>query len=227
MKYKAIIFDMDGTIIDTDHIWRQARHDMFQARGIPLSPELDAELERLCHGIALKQSCKTIKELGNIPDSVEHLIQEKSKRACDLYAISVRFIDGFLEFYDQTVQHNLKVSIATNADDQTVLVTDQRLNLRKLFGKHIYNISHVNFVGKPDPAIYRHAAEQLGVSPQDCIAIEDSAGGIKAATGAGMFCIGINTAKKPDLLKESHMIIQGYRDINLAQLLAIQTAVAV
>lgn len=221
MKYKAIIFDMDGTIIDTEHIWRQARHDMFKDRGIPLSKELDEELERKNHGIAMKQSCTILKELANMPDTVEELVHETGQRAYKLYEDHVKFIEGFLDFHTKALTFNLKISIATNADSQTVSITDKRLNLRKLFGEHIYNITHVNFVGKPNPAIYLHAAAQLGVSPEECIAIEDSAGGIKAATDAGMFCIGINSARKPELLKESHMIINHYEEIDLNALLAL------
>lgn len=219
MKYKAIIFDMDGTIIDTEHIWKQARTDLITSRGVTLTPELEYELEIRTHGIALNQSCAIIKELALLSDEVHALVAEKSKRACDLYVTHVRFINGFLDFHKKVIDLELKIGLATNADDQTVQVTNERLNLRALFGRHMYNITSVNFVGKPDPAIYLHTAKQLGLDPQDCIAIEDSAGGIKAARAAGMFCIGINTSKRPELLKEAHMIIDGYHEIDLITLL--------
>lgn len=222
MKYKAIIFDMDGTIIDTEDIWRQARHDLIEARGVTISDELAKELEHKTHGIALRQSCSYIKELANLTDDIDLLIQENSKRACDLYETKVRFINGFLDFHAKAQAHNLKIGLATNADDQTVHVTNKRLNLRKLFGEHIYNITHVNFVGKPHPAIYLHTARQLGLKPHECLVIEDSAGGIKAAKAAGMFCIGINSARKPELLAESDMIIDHYDQIDLGKLLGLQ-----
>jgi beta-phosphoglucomutase-like phosphatase (HAD superfamily) len=219
MKYKAIIFDMDGTIIDTEHIWKQARTEMITSRGVILTPELEHELEIRTHGIALNQSCAIIKELAMLPDEIPALVAEKSKRACELYATNVRFINGFLDFHKKVSDLNLKIGLATNADDQTVQVTNERLNLQILFGSHMYNITSVNFVGKPNPAIYLHAAQQLGVDPQECIAIEDSAGGLKAARAAGMFCIGINTSRRPELLKEADIIIEGYHEIDLGSLL--------
>src|SRR5579872_7393794 len=219
MKYKAIIFDMDGTIIDTENIWRQARHDLIEARGITISDALAKELEQKTHGIALGQSCTYIKELAQLADDIDVLIQEKSNRACSLYETKVKFMQGFLDFYAQVKAHNLKTGLATNADDQTVAVTDKRLNLRQLFGDHIYNITSVNFVGKPNPAIYLHTAAKLGLEPNECLVVEDSPGGIKAAKDAGMFCIGINSARKPELLAQADMIINHYDEIDLPTLL--------
>lgn len=219
MKYKAIIFDMDGTIIDTEHIWKQARTELIQSRGIILTPEIEYELEIRTHGIALNQSCAIIKELAMLSDELHALVAEKSRRACALYATQVRFINGFLDFHKKVSDLQLKIGLATNADDQTVHVTNERLNLTSLFGPHMYNITSVNFIGKPNPAIYLHTAQKLGVEPHECIVIEDSAGGITAARAAGMFCIGINTSRRPELLKQAHVIINGYDEIDLAALL--------
>ena len=68
-----------------------------------------------------------------------------------------------------------------------------------------------------------HTAKQLDLDPSECIAIEDSFHGIQAARSAGMLCIGINTAKKPELIKNSHFIIDGYDEIRLEELLELQT----
>lgn len=219
MKYKAIIFDMDGTIINTEEIWRKATRDILESRGVYLSPESMHELYAKTAGLALQYSCKLIKEVGNLPDPVELLIEEKSRRACELYAQEVSFIEGFLPFFEQAQALGLKVALATNADDQTVKITDEKLNLNKLFGTHIYNITSVNYQGKPHPAIYLHASHQLAENPAECIAIEDSAHGLKAARQAGLYCIGINTGKDESKLQESDMIINGYQDLDLKKLL--------
>ncbi|MCX5921918.1 MAG: HAD family phosphatase [Candidatus Dependentiae bacterium] len=152
---------------------------------------------------------------------IESSIKEKSAYADELYEQGVSFIQGFQEFHQKACALNLKMGVATNATDQTVFITNRALDLKGFFGEHIYNISHVNNLFKPHPALYLHAAKQLGIDPSECIAIEDSSHGIAAARAAGMFCIGINTAKKPERMTASHIIIDEYHEIDLEALLEL------
>ncbi|HZW61386.1 MAG TPA: HAD family phosphatase [Candidatus Babeliales bacterium] len=215
MNYQAIIFDMDGTIIETEHIWKFARNSLVTSRGIPLTPEFEQTLAERLAGTAIHESCAIIKELAKLPDSVEDLVKEKNQIANAIYEDGVRFIEGFLPFHAEAKALNLELGVATNATDQTIAVTNKKLNLTHLFGTHVYGISKVNNKGKPNPAIYLHAAAQLGIEPDKCIAIEDSANGIKAAKAAGMLCIGINTSGNPAQLTEADLIINGYDEIDL------------
>lgn len=210
---------MDGTIIDTEHIWHAATNWLLTSRGVTVTPELEQELSTRLNGLAMIPCIKIIKEIANLDEDVEHLVKEKSKKANELYAQGIKFVEGFLEFHNRALAHELKVGLATNADDHTVRITNETLNLTQLFGTHIYNITHVNYVHKPNPAVYLHAAKQLEIDPAECIAIEDSTNGIRAARDAGMFCIGINTSRKPERLVDSHMIINHYDEINLSHLL--------
>ena len=218
MKYKAIIFDMDGTIIDTEHIWKEASRQLILSKNICLTPEQECDLETQLCGRALPDSCMLIKCVLNLEDDVCDLIEQKGRIANSMYPIHAKYIEGFKTFHNLVVSTGLKTAVATNACRETLDITDNVLNLQQFFGEHMYHRAHVARP-KPHPDLYLHAAQQLGIDPSECIAIEDSPTGLAAAKSAGMFCIGINTGKKPDSLSEAHMIIDTYDQIDLHNLL--------
>lgn len=220
MKYKAIIFDMDGTIIDSEEIWHKAGHALLTRRNIKLTQEEQMHLRNLLRGGPLTKSCSIIKNFANLSDPLEELVQEKINVARLLYQKGVQFMDGFTNFHRKALNQELKTAIATNGSADFVAITNQTLNLTQFFGNHIYHMSHVN-KAKPAPDIYLYAARQLDIAPAACIAIEDSAHGIKAAKEAGMFCIGYNSSKSPEQLQQSDLIINHFDDIHLDTLLGI------
>lgn len=219
MRYKAIIFDMDGTIVHTEHLWAQATCKVFENRGHHLTEIQKETLARQLIGSGLPHACTIIKEMLNTDDSIEIIMKEKISLADQLYEQGIAFIDGFLEFHKKVIGIPLKVGVATNATLHTVQRTECSLGLSSYFGSHVYTINHVHNRGKPDPAVYLYAAAQLGIDPEHCIAIEDSAHGILAAKAAGMLCIGINTSKKPEQIKEAHIRVDSYQEIVLENLL--------
>ena len=210
---------MDGTIIDTEHIWKKVTHDLIKDKDENITPEFFKEINDELRGMAIHRSCAIIKEKMNLEHTLHELMEEKRNRAGHIYKDGVEFIDGFKRFHEKVLATTLKTGIATNADDFTLDCTRKVVPLHDFFGEHVYNISHVNNKSKPDPDLYLHVAEALGVKPEECIAIEDSAHGIRAAKRAGMFCIGINTSRDKKALHEADLIIDHYDEIELERLL--------
>ena len=218
MKYKAIIFDMDGTIIDSENAWKEGTKILIENHGVQYTPDLHNEINKYVVGAGIFNACKTIKEITKIEETIENLIHKKKIIVSDLLHKNLKFITGFEKFHDDLTIKGLRSAIASNADDNTMRIAKQKMNLERFFGEHIYNVSHVENV-KPHPDLYLHAADKLKTEPDYCVAIEDSAVGIEAAKRAGMFCIGINTAKNIDSLKNADLIIDDYHQINLNELL--------
>lgn len=216
MKYKAIIFDMDGTIIYSEHLWYAANLDLLDKKKIALSQEKKKELEDGIYGRTTEESCQILKEIAELEDEIEALIEDTTKHALSRLQ-EVVFVDGFLAFHEKLRTLNIPTAIATNADAITTEGINTTLQLHTLFAQHIYNASHVK-QGKPSPDIYLHAAAQLGIDPSECIAIEDSDHGIKAAKSAGMFCIGINSRNQPEKIREADIKIDHYDEIDLEKL---------
>ncbi|MEX0672370.1 MAG: HAD family phosphatase [Candidatus Babeliales bacterium] len=219
MKFSAIIFDLDGTIINSEHIWQKATNQLITLKGGFLPLDQHNNLQTALCGLAMHKACALIKDALQLQESVESLMETKKSLAVALYHEGIQFIEGFESFHQKTNLLKLKTGIATNADDTTLSMVKSSLNLSRFFGNHIYSISNVNNICKPDPAIYLHAARQLSVDPKECMAIEDSAHGIRAAQAAGMFCIGIATSKDPYQTKEADIIIHSYDQIDLHTLL--------
>ncbi len=221
MNYRAIIFDLDGTIADTNHIWDHATRSLLTEKSVIITPEIEYDLRTKISGLALPYSCKMLKDMFSLEESVEEIMQKHFTHLVTGYQEKLSFIRGFVTFHRKaTKQFGLLSGVATNSDDTWMIITKEKLRLERFFGRHIYNISAVNNVPKPYPDLYLHVASQLNVAPEECIAIEDSQNGLNAAKNAGMFCIGLNSGKNRELLAKSDFTVDYYRQIDLPRLFA-------
>lgn len=218
--YKAIIFDMDGTTLDTDHLWKIGNSPILDSHAPHLSQEEKNALINQFHTLTIYEVWKHVQSNCSIEISDEDLIQEN---ICHLHKIyetqGISFIPHFPGFHEKVKARGIKTAIATSSQKETVDVITKVVPLQDFFGEHIYHVDHVNRAYKPKPDVYLHAAKMLGVEPCDCIAIEDSATGIKAAKAAGIYCIGINTGKNRNNLAQADEIIDCYTEIDIDTLL--------
>jgi len=211
-KIKAVLFDMDGTLIKTEHIWQQATSDTLTSRGITIAtPEQQRALNSLS-GIGVVEAWKLLKATFDIGEDIHELAQETVMRVQDHFRNGISFIDGFEHFHRELAAHNIKSCVATNADDESIMHLSESLNFPHYFGENVFGISRVNNKAKPDPAIFLHAADKLGVKPEECVVFEDSVYGFKAANAAGMKCIAMKYTTNEQHRHHAHHAIENYHD---------------
>ena len=217
MAFKAVIFDMDGTIIDSLGIWERTNKQVVELYGIKITKDIEKELvhQVVYGGHSFYDSCFLIKQIANIEGPVEEIAQKHRQLVHNEYQYRIKFMQGFEEFYTKIAARALAVALATNAENDLLALVNASFELSKFFGSHMYNASHVNNCHKPDPAVYLYAAEKLGLPPTSCVAIEDSVAGIKAAKSAGMYCIGLDVNSTGRLSKYADVEVSGYSAIDL------------
>jgi len=210
-KVKAVIFDMDGTIIKTEHIWDVvSRQVLMDLCNITTLSERHKEFLKNVGSVGVKNTAIIMKREFDIPHSIEEIVQRKLQLAATYFNEAIEFIEGFEDFHKRLQTFNIPTSIATNASEVSLKQISENLKFERFFGKNMYSIADVNNRAKPDPAVFLHAAKQLSVDPYDCIVFEDSLVGFQAAKAAGMKCIAIKNKNNKDHLIHVHDAIDDY-----------------
>ena len=210
---KAVIFDLDGSLVDSMWIWKDIDVEYLGRFGISLPHNLQSEIE----GKSFSETAVFFKERFQIPDSIEQMKQDWNEMAWHKYINDVPLKPGADIFLQHCISHGIKLGIATsNSRELVEAVADARG-----FGKDFDCIMTGCDVkrGKPAPDIYLAVADALGVSPQKCLVFEDITAGIMAGKNAGMKVCAVEDAysihQTEDKKKLADYYIKDYYDIEL------------
>lgn len=194
---KAVIFDMDGVIVNTNPYHRTAWREFYQRYGKTLS---DADFVAHVSG---KHNTDIVAHLfaGQtlVPDEVLRLGNEKEALFRELYRPDIVPIDGLTDFLKALKAADVLTAVATSAPVENLDFVIDALGLRPYFDA-LLNESMVSRP-KPDPEIYRKAMAMLSVEPGESIVFEDSMAGIQAAKASGATVVGVATTQTPDELR--------------------------
>jgi HAD superfamily hydrolase (TIGR01509 family) len=208
---QTVIFDMDGVIVDTEPVHRYAYFQQFGELQIDVTEEMFTSFT----GNSTRNTFQKVKDIFQLENDVEDMIQRKRTIFNDAFdkKEDLELLVGVENLIKDFHQKGMQLILASSASKVTIERVFNRFKLHDYF-THI--VSGEDFPkSKPHPAIFEHAAS-LSVAPKDnCIVIEDSTNGIKAAKAAGIFCVAYNSFHSKDQdLSEADVIINHFSDIN-------------
>jgi len=200
----AVIFDLDGSLVDSMWIWRDIDIEYVGRFGIELPDNLQEELE----GKSFSETADYFKERFPIPDSVEQIKADWNRMAWDKYLNEVPLKPGIPEFLDGCRRNGIKLGIATSNSRELVENIAKVHNLRDYFSC-IMTACDVK-KGKPAPDIYLAVAKKLGVEPGRCLVFEDIVPGIMAGKNAGMEVCAVEDAYSTHIKEQKEELADYY-----------------
>jgi HAD superfamily hydrolase (TIGR01509 family) len=211
--YRALLFDLDGTLAETDSLHLPTWVNVLRPYGI----EIDEEFYR--ERISGRSNSKIVEDL--LPD----LSAKEGRDLADAKEASFREradelepLPGLLDFMREAKDRGLSLALVTNAPEENVEAMLLALELREFFDEVVLS-DEVGPV-KPDPAPYRAALNRLGVAPEEALAFEDSTSGIASSVGVGIPTVGIASTQAPETLEDAgaFMVAADFADPELRRL---------
>lgn len=211
---KAVIFDLDGTLVDSMWMWREIDIEYLAQFSLSMPEDLQACIE----GMSFSETACYFKERFSLPVSLEEIKTEWNRMAWDKYAYEVPFKQGAMDFLQYLKKQGIKTGIATSNSVELVKAVLERHNAGGFFDS-IHTACEVK-KGKPAPDIYELVAAELQVQPEECLVFEDVVQGIMAGKNAGMRVCSVydDFSKEADEKKRelSDYYIHSFEDIALS-----------
>jgi HAD superfamily hydrolase (TIGR01509 family) len=176
----AVVFDMDGVLVDTEHLWDEVREELTTEWGGRYTPEAQEAMM----GMSSLEWSRYLHETVGLREAPERINQEVVRRMLARYGVELPVIPGAIEAVRRLDAAGYRLAVASSSNRELIDAVLRRLELAALF--EVTVSSEEVERGKPAPDVYLEAARRLEVEPAECVAIEDSASGIRAARAAGM-----------------------------------------
>ncbi len=208
---KAVLFDMDGTLVDSLWMWGDIDVEYLGKHGY----EVPADLQHTIEGMSFSEAAVYFKEHFRLPSSAEEIKDEWIEMAKDKYAHEVPFKPGALRFLKHLKEQGIPMGIATSSSRELLETVMEALKLSDYIDYCMTSCEAG--AGKPAPDIYRKVAEQLGAAPEECLVFEDTIAGIQAGLNAGSKVCAVAEKQsegwKEQILKLADYYIESFDEI--------------
>ncbi len=182
---QGVIFDLDGTLVDSMWIWKQIDIDYLEKRGLNLPLNLQKEIE----GMSFTETAYYFKERFSLIDTIDEIKEEWLGMAEDFYATRITLKKGVIPFLNYLKENNIKIGIGTSNARELAEAVLRNHNILHYFDS-IRTSCEVE-KGKPHPDVFLKVAEDLQVIPKQCVVFEDTYAGVLAGKRAGMQVVAI------------------------------------
>jgi HAD superfamily hydrolase (TIGR01509 family) len=187
---QAVVFDLDGVLVDSEHVWDEARKELSAERGGRWHDQASRDMM----GMSSLEWSRYMHDVIGLEDPPEEISAEVVRRLEEIYRRELPLIDGAVEAVERLAAR-WPLGLASSSNRELI---DLVLELSGLAQNFRVTVSSEEVArGKPAPDVYLEAARRLGVAPEGCAAIEDSENGIRSAKAAGMRVLAIPNPQFP------------------------------
>jgi len=209
---RAILWDMDGVIVDTAPYHLKAWQQVFQKRGVNFTEEdfkrnfgrRNDTIIRDTLGEALLQS------------EINAIISEKEPIFRNVVKKNIKSFPGAIKLLKSLRKHGFKMALASSATIENIELLIQGLGIENYFNTIVSGRDVAE--GKPSPQVFLLAAKKLGVAPENCIVIEDAVAGVTAAKRAGMHCLAVTNTHPRQSFNEADLVVDSLETITVNNL---------
>jgi len=207
---KAVIFDMDGVLVDSEPFHVEIEKRQFTLNNVPVTREEQQQYM----GVAAEVMWRTLSERYSINRSVEELIEQNRAESIRFFSEvdEIPLMPGVVELLEVLRANNYPLAVASSSFPEVIDLVLERTGIRNYFQEVVS--SQEAGKSKPEPDVFLLAAKRLGVEPRNCLVVEDSANGIKAAHSANMICVAYQgEGVDPQTQNAADAIISSYHQL--------------
>jgi beta-phosphoglucomutase len=207
----AILWDMDGVLVDTWELHCQTWQQAFDEFEVPLR----GEQIKAAFGMNSLTSLRFLLGERYEQDFLLEVIERKESLFHDLVAGKLELLPGVDQWLEYFRVRGMKQAVASSAPLENIHAVVDELGIRLFFDALV---SGANLPGKPLPDVFLKAAGLVGIPPERCLVIEDAVHGVRGAHNAGMKCIAVTTTNPAEILSEADLVLTDLSELNEAHL---------
>jgi HAD superfamily hydrolase (TIGR01509 family) len=212
---EAVIFDMDGVIVDSELHWKTLEGFFLQS----LVQGWSADAQSKIIGLSLEALYTMLVEEYKLAEPKAEFFALYNEMAREIYEQRASLLPGFSDLLGELQESKVALALASSSPMAWINMVLERFDLRGKFSI-VVSADELGGEGKPSPAIYLLTAQRLGVAPERCAVIEDSKNGVLSAKRAGMYCVGLENGFNDEQdLSAADVLVQGFSSLSVFRLL--------